>query len=307
MHNIFYSNYGTHFNHHDHSPQQYSWFGSDTQKLYDSNIKFFSALPEIAWTPPSIDYTFNNIGMRVSNDAYYDITDDYDFSDKIVVLGCSQVLGIGIRYEYTLGECLSKLFGKQVINWGVGGCGPDAVFHNAMWLATRERLPLKVIILWPQPTRFIFDNPENNNTHYIIPPQNYEDISKYYKRNILDGTVPEFKFKKYKTVLRNVFKERLYESFVHCGVPRITDTGTPIGIDYRTKDDLRYHIKLHQATKDVTSVSELLKYHYARDIYKLPTNFKNITDFSEFRRGVAAHQGIIPNKLLADNIYGGIN
>ena len=299
MQGILYSNHGTSTHPSLDYPQSHAWFGSDTQELYKSNVRFFSKLksPTVSWVQPSIDYTFNNVGMRVSRNDYYDITDDYDFSDKIVILGCSQIQGIGISYEHTLGECLSKLLVKQVINWGVGGCGPDAVFHNAMWLATRERLPLKVIVFWPQPTRFIFDNPETNLTHYMVPPHAWEDIAKYYKKPMLTGDLPEARFKKYRDVLKNVFKERLHESYIHSSM------------EYRTNDDLPYYDSLKNSIDDNISLDELLRLHYARDIYRFPdfNKRKGITSNKELHGLIGSHQGYIPNKLLAEYVYAKIN
>lgn len=291
---IFYSNF-TSLDPKDWYPKSNQWLGSDTLSLFNSNLKTSSIFFK-GWRfkTDAIDYSYNNIGMRIPHikTNEYNITDSYDFSDKIVILGCSHVEGIGIEYEHTIGEYLSKSSGVQVVNWGVGGCGVDAVFHNAMWLASRDKKPLKVVILWPSDVRFNFIDPTTNSIDYVVPPNDFNGFNRFYKKEMLLGEIQELSAIKYKNVLRNVFKDRLYELNLFSGASKFGDAEEEL---YDERDRLIQSLPSHR---------ELLNNFMARDIVTstIPKNFKDMS-YSELFRRITAHRGKAINELIANMIF----
>lgn len=291
---IFYSNFNS-LDSKDWYPKSNQWSGSDTLALFNSNLKtsliFFKGW---RFKTDAIDYSYNNIGMRIPHikTNEYNITDSYDFSDKIVILGCSHVEGIGIEYEHTIGEYLSKSSGIQVVNWGVGGCGVDAVFHNAMWLASRDKKPLKVVILWPSDVRFNFIDPTTNCINYVVPPNTFNGFNKFYKKEMLLGEIQELSAIKYKNVLRNVFKDRLYELNLFSGASKFGDAEEEL---YDERDRLIQSLPSHR---------ELLNNFMARDIVTstIPKNFKDMS-YSELFSRITVHRGKAINELIANMIF----
>ena len=293
---VFYSSFRS-LDPKDWHPISEPFNGSDTIEGYKENLdnpKYTGLFKNWRFKTDPIDYSFNNIGMRVPSieNNQYDMTDDYDFSDKIVILGCSHVQGVGIEYEHTIGEYLSKLTGRQVINWGVGGCGPDAVFHNAMWLATRERLPLKVIVLWPTVGRFSFTNPITNMIEYVIPPNVFDHgFSKFYKTEMLFGDIQKLQSVKYKNTLRNVFKDRLCEFDLWSGIHR------PFSVV--EKEFLAERDELVNSNRNLIDILNNLK---GRDIRSVPKDFlklQKLDDPFSFFVGFSAHNGKDINELIA--------
>lgn len=116
---------------------------TDSEILLEQNSKI---LKDTNWRGlnQSIKYTFNNKGFRCN----FDFDDDFDFSNYIVVLGCSHVVGVGSPMSETVTEQLSKITNYPIINMGVSGASNSLIFQNLVWILSRKYKPKKIVVLW---------------------------------------------------------------------------------------------------------------------------------------------------------------
>ena len=146
-----------------------NWNATDEEKKYQRVLREldkWGKLDEWKWTNKKIDYKINKNGLR-HNEL---ITEDYDFSDKYVVLGCSFVEGIGCLENETIAGWLTKLSGVKTINFGNGGTGCDVAGYNALWLGGLKNPPKKIFIVWPAIQRFSMFNIMYDYVHKVFRP-----------------------------------------------------------------------------------------------------------------------------------------
>lgn len=122
------------------------WFGLDDEENFIKNKQRFG--DKFGWSETDITYSFNSNNMRC------DELKNVDISDSYIIVGCSHVLGVGQKFEDTIGEQLSCMLGKRVLNAGQVAAGNDAIFLNAIWANNLN--PLGVIVLWSHYSRFMF-------------------------------------------------------------------------------------------------------------------------------------------------------
>lgn len=176
------------------------WNGPDSKENFLDISKFMDKwgyAPNWKWRSNTINYYRSKNGLRLN---FY-IDDEYDFSGKQVVLGCSFVEGIGCGEDETISAWMTKLSGKTTLNFGNGGTGCDVVFYNAMWLASLKNPPEKIFILWPQIQRFSFFDTEYNivsnkssarDNSKVLDSFLYTEkrrFGKYYKSQIMANPV----------------------------------------------------------------------------------------------------------------------
>ena len=142
---------------HCHDYYDGNWVGSDTQALYQKNLEVQPI--NWPWRGQQITYTCNSQNYRAPE------WDTIDWSNSVVMFGCSQVFGVGVNDDQTLGYYLSELLGKPVINLGIPGGS-----SMSLWIYTEKLLnyginPLAVIYKWPNASRVVElrDNEKNAN------------------------------------------------------------------------------------------------------------------------------------------------
>ena len=247
--------------------------GSDNERTYTatsnilktrfSNIKW-------RWLNETIEYHVNSNGLRNS----FDMDEDYDFSDKYVVLGCSHVEGIGSPSHQTIPGFIQQKTGIQTINMGNGGCGCDIVFYNAMWLSTVKSPPKKIFILWPAVNRFSYfdlkyDEEEfikaSNGSSFVNPflIQNCDSVRMFkenYKINLMANPVVQASNKLlWQKLLKSVWGNRMVELDVI--------DGSEENQTYQGKEFANEVLKLDERLK-CKDPEELLNDWCARDITK---------------------------------------
>lgn len=129
----------------------YSFCGTDDPERFATNEKLMKE-HAIDWEylHEEISYTYNKQGFRSNIDF-----DNIDFSDKIVVIGCSHVEGVGNPENQTLCHYIQESLGSPVINLGVSGGGNRQIFYNALWLLLNNP-PKRMIIFWSYVHRLDF-------------------------------------------------------------------------------------------------------------------------------------------------------
>jgi hypothetical protein len=86
---------------------------------------------------------------------------EVDWANSVVILGCSNVMGIGVAENETISYQLSQLIGRPVINLGVPGSGVDHSFYNATILAEHYPTPHAVVNIWTNLDRCTYFDPVN--------------------------------------------------------------------------------------------------------------------------------------------------
>lgn len=171
------------------------WSGSDTEDLFNKNIsyikKYKGDFRDWTYLSNEITYCYNNKGFRCD----FDITENFDFSEYTVFLGCSHVEGIGTENRCTIPELYSKKTNEKVINLGCGGASNEVIYHNLCWLLAQSPKPKKIILIWSYPSRSsmvfpvdsIADNDKCRVSLFHVPTSYHEAVAKipqiksYYK------------------------------------------------------------------------------------------------------------------------------
>jgi hypothetical protein len=103
------------------------WVGSDTEERFQENLK--SQPEDWPWRNQQITYKLNSQNYRAPE------WDSIDWENSVVMFGCSQVFGVGVDEDQTLGYYLSELLNKPVINLGIPGGS-----SMALWINTEKLL-----------------------------------------------------------------------------------------------------------------------------------------------------------------------
>lgn len=176
----------------NHASVELKWYSIDDEENFRANKKQYG--DKFDWLEDDITYTMNANGCR------YEEFDTLDFSDSYVIVGCSHVMGVGQKFEDTIGEQLSRKIGKRVINIGATGAGNEVIFYNSLW--ANSKAPIGVITLWSHTNRIFFyrlDGGYDFVSHY-----NYHEteINNYIKEEyILQSSDLFMKTELYKEVL----------------------------------------------------------------------------------------------------------
>jgi hypothetical protein len=123
------------------------WVGTDTEERFQQNLK--SQPLDWPWRNQTITYRLNSQNYRAPE------WDTIDWSNSIVMFGCSQVFGVGVNEDQTLGHYLSQLLNKPVINLGIPGGSIMALWINTEKLLNYGINPLAVIYNWPSANRSV--------------------------------------------------------------------------------------------------------------------------------------------------------
>jgi hypothetical protein len=126
---------------------------------FDSPDRFNTILKKMSknwhYKNKKITYDVNKNGYRAPE------WEDVDWENSVVILGCSNVMGIGVAEDETVSSQLSQLIGKPVINLGVPGSAIDHSFYNTTILAEYYPTPYAVVNIWTTLDRCSYFNPKN--------------------------------------------------------------------------------------------------------------------------------------------------
>jgi hypothetical protein len=139
------------------------FISTDNEKVFKKNLKK-KKKENWLYKTKKISYQTNEQGFR--NKPFEEVA----WEDSIVVLGCSNVFGVGLAVEDTLCFQLEKILNIPVVNLGVGGTGIDFACWNSLRLHNFYPRPKAIVQIWSSLGRY---TDYNNHDHYVcyIPHQ----------------------------------------------------------------------------------------------------------------------------------------
>ena len=120
------------------------WEGPDSLENYLTNKKIYGK--SWSWRDYPLTYTYNSQGYRCPE------FDSIDWSNQVIIFGCSHTFGTGVSDEQTISAQLTML-GWPTINLGQPGTGVNYQFINSVILNENKIKPRAVIYNWPSPAR----------------------------------------------------------------------------------------------------------------------------------------------------------
>jgi hypothetical protein len=124
-----------------------NYVGPDSVSLYKNSLK---TMP-IDWY-----YRDNEIVYETNSLMYRTVEfDTIDWSNSVVIFGCSNVFGVGLHTENTISEQLSRLINKPVINMGAPASSILYNLHNNVILRNYPT-PLGVVNMWTHYNRQVY-------------------------------------------------------------------------------------------------------------------------------------------------------
>jgi len=124
-----------------------NWASTDDEATYKKNLEIQPA--DWPYRTKSVTYTVNSENYRTKEFK------DIDWSNSIVIFGCSHVLGIGLDDKDIISSQLENILDIPVINMGVSGSSMLFNFHNLLILRDGYPAPLAVVMIWPTYNRIV--------------------------------------------------------------------------------------------------------------------------------------------------------
>ena len=129
-------------------PGIYYWAHGDNPENFEANKKIAGA--DWKYHTKEVKYTLNSSGYRTPE------WNEINWKESIVLLGGSDLYGIGISDEETICHHLEKLSGRPVINLGIPGGSNDLMVYNSTKILECFESPYAVISVWTVPSRFAY-------------------------------------------------------------------------------------------------------------------------------------------------------
>lgn len=121
------------------------YYGIDTPENYqEKSGQYGSAW---YWTDRPVTYTFNSQGYRCAE------FNTIDWANAIVLMGCSNTMGLGISDEDTIAWNLAALLGRPVVNLGIAGGSAMQMWANTVLLLDQQIKPHRLVYIWPSANR----------------------------------------------------------------------------------------------------------------------------------------------------------
>lgn len=167
-------------NHHDQN-QTLNFSVMDNEKLFNKNKKLLGLDWEYANKP--IVYRHNELGFR--NKPFNQV----NWKESIVIIGCSNVRGMGLAEDDMVSSQLEKILNIPVINLGICGSGIDMACWNSLIIHENYSHPRALVQIWSSLDRYTdYDkksNMYNTDGPWLRPQFNILDWasrSEFYRR-----------------------------------------------------------------------------------------------------------------------------
>lgn len=181
-------------NNYHHPSEILNFTGTDTKDAYIKNSRLLADI-DWKWRDHKIEYRLNNLRFRCD----FDLSDDFDFSDYVVVLGCSHIMGVGNMTHETVTSVLANGLNKKVINMGVGGGSNSLIYNNLMWLLSRKYRPLRIVVCWTSLYRELYMD-SDLNMHQINLHNMHDQFVNYYTSQYITDYIERDAFMKFEMV-----------------------------------------------------------------------------------------------------------
>lgn len=144
--------------------------GYDSKVLFDKHLK--SQPFDWYYRDNNVNYTLNSRRYRTTE------FDNIDWSNSVVLFGCSNVFGTGLDNNDTISSQLELLINKPVINLGVAASSIQYSVYNSVILASGYPTPLAVVQLWTGYDRCMVFNDDiiENFGSWNLQPDNFMDL-----------------------------------------------------------------------------------------------------------------------------------
>lgn len=117
----------------------------DSPELYEKNLKL---QPENwIYRNKTLTYTTNKSGYRAPEWS------DIDWTNSILVLGCSYVFGDGVDDKETIPYYIEQYTKIPTINLGHGAAGQLLLLHNSIIIKENFGIPKAIVFIWPNQSR----------------------------------------------------------------------------------------------------------------------------------------------------------
>lgn len=153
--------------------REFEFYSSDSEEKFLKKSKEFASSDWI-YSNKTIAYKFNKQGYRTWE------WDHVNWSDSVVVLGCSNVLGEGLAEQDTITSQLSLLLNRPVVNLGVSGTGIAFSAYNSSMLCKNLPVPYAVVQLWSSVSRIELYTHNNIKIHSAANHGHTDSVSKNF-------------------------------------------------------------------------------------------------------------------------------
>ena len=123
----------------------YDFLSTDNKELFEKNL--ILQPDDWIWRKETIQYDLNSQGYRCNE------WDQYDWNNSIIIMGGSDVFGIGVKESQTVSKYIENLTGYQTINLGANAVSPMFMWINSIILAKKNIKPVAMIYIWTDPSR----------------------------------------------------------------------------------------------------------------------------------------------------------
>ena len=265
------------------------------------------------WLKKTILYKYNNLGFRCD----FDFDGEFDFSDYIVVLGCSHVEGVGNHANGTIPTLLSNISNEKVINMGVGGSSNEVIYQNLIWLLSRKHRPKKIVVVWTSLYRDMMHletmEPEHFMAHNFntLLTKHKGDLDRIIKLEYLTSYLERTSFHKFEMVKQmrdagvyafNLFHRGEYISLENQYIADALNNQHSLGIDALHEFHTGRYM-LH-TLDDQGNLGEHFSKYYARDMD--PSQLAIWHKAAPKDRILSSHYSAHANSIMAEFIANNI-
>ena len=118
----------------------------------------------LAFFDYDITYVRNSHGFREREFS------DVDWNNSILLLGCSNVYGVGLKIEHPIPRLLENFFKVPVINLGIPGSSTELPVFNSFQIFKSGYRPRAIIHAWTNLDRYTyFINIKNRECVSYVP------------------------------------------------------------------------------------------------------------------------------------------
>jgi len=156
-----------------HQKKDHFFCVPDTEELFKKNI--VRQPSDWIYRNTPITYRSNELAYRYSSFA------KVDWSESVVMLGCSLVRGVGVCEEDTISQQLSRIIDREVINLGVNGSSITFACYNIALLLENYPPPKAVVLVWTDYRRAMFFETPDKLATWGFNHHNYIHIGKWNK------------------------------------------------------------------------------------------------------------------------------